>query len=438
MLFNSFDFLLFFPLVCIVYYFIPRKIRWIWLLIASYYFYMSWNPYYALLMALSTAITFLSGIGIDAINKKDQPEHRDIYKKLIVAISFFSNIGILVVFKYSNFILENVNRILTMTGMEVIDRSFDIILPVGISFYTFQALGYTIDAYRGDVEIEHNIFRYALFVSFFPQLVAGPIERSTNLMKQVNAVPNQVRFDGKRIAQGLEMMLYGLFLKMVIADRIAVLVNTVFEKYYLYQSFALATAAVAFGIQIYCDFSSYSTIAIGAAKVLGFHLMENFNTPYFSRSIKEFWRRWHISLSTWFRDYLYIPMGGNRCGKLRKYFNLMCTFLVSGLWHGANWTYIVWGGIHGFYQIIGGETELLKRRLERYFHVKTESVSYKFGQMLCTFLLVDVAWIFFRADNVSDACQYLWRIVTQVDPWALSNGTLYTLGLNITEIHIFI
>lgn len=438
MLFNSFDFLLFFPLVCIVYYFIPRKIRWIWLLIASYYFYMSWNPYYALLMALSTAITFLSGIGIDAINKKDQLEHREIYKKLIVAISFFSNISILVIFKYSNFILENVNRILTMTGMEVIDRSFDIILPVGISFYTFQALGYTIDAYRGDVEIEHNIFRYALFVSFFPQLVAGPIERSTNLMKQVNAVPNQVRFDGKRIAQGLEMMLYGLFLKMVIADRIAVLVNTVFEKYYLYQSFALATAAVAFGIQIYCDFSSYSTIAIGAAKVLGFHLMENFNTPYFSRSIKEFWRRWHISLSTWFRDYLYIPMGGNRCGKLRKYFNLMCTFLVSGLWHGANWTYIVWGGIHGFYQIIGGETELLKRRLERYFHVKTESVSYKFGQMLCTFLLVDVAWIFFRADNVSDACQYLWRIVTQVDPWALSNGTLYTLGLNITEIHIFI
>ena len=257
-------------------------------------------------------------------------------------------------FKYFDFILENINAVLNQVNVTVIHSPFDIILPVGISFYTFQALGYSIDVYRGEIKAEKNFFKYALFVSFFPQLVAGPIERSKNLLQQIDSIEDIKVFNYRRICNGLILMLWGFFLKMVLADRIAVLVNTVFDKYYMYSSFELVVAAVGFAVQIYCDFSSYSTIACGAAEVMGFRFMENFESPYFSLSIKEFWRRWHISLSTWFKDYLYIPLGGNRCSKVRNNVNLMITFLVSGLWHGANWTFIASGeAIHGMYQVIG-------------------------------------------------------------------------------------
>ena len=336
MLFNSTEFIIFFPITLILYWIFPKRYRYICLFIASYTFYMFWNPKYALLMGTSTVITFLSGVLIEKLK----------YKRTVVAFSFIINLAILVFFKYFDFLLQNINIVLSVFNIKLIEKPFDIILPVGISFYTFQALSYTIDVYRGEIKSEKNIIKYALFVSFFPQLVAGPIERSKNLLIQIDNLDKVKRFDYDRITEGLILMLFGYFQKMVIADRAAILVDTVFNSYYEYNSMALILAAVFFAIQIYCDFGSYSLIAIGTAKVMGINLMENFNTPYFARGIKEFWGRWHISLSTWFRDYLYIPLGGNRCSKIRRSFNILVTFLVSGLWHGANFTFIAWGAIH--------------------------------------------------------------------------------------------
>lgn len=303
MQFNSFEFMIFFPIVAVVYFIIPLKIRHVWLLASSYYFYMSWNPKYALLMIISTVITYFSGILMEKVKNTSK-------KKIILVMSLASNLSILAVFKYLNFILDSINFVFHTLNMKAGIPVVDILLPVGISFYTFQALGYSIDVYRNDVCAEHNFIRYALFVSFFPQLVAGPIERSGNLLKQIKNMAEDRMLSYENITSGLTIIIWGLFLKMVIADRAAVLVNTVFDHYYMYGTFELLIAVFSFSIQIYCDFASYSTIAIGAARVLGVRLMENFETPYFSRSIKEFWRRWHISLSTWFRDYLYIPLGG--------------------------------------------------------------------------------------------------------------------------------
>lgn len=325
-----------------------------------------------------------------------------------------------------------------MFGITAINKPFDIILPVGISFYTFQALSYTMDVYQGKIAAEKNFFRYALFVSFFPQLVAGPIERSKNLLKQIDNIENLHLWNYENITHGIILMLYGLFQKMVIADRVSIIVDNVYDSFWLYGSIELIFATILFAVQVYCDFSSYSLIAMGAAKVMGFELMENFNTPYFSRSIKEFWRRWHISLSTWFRDYLFIPLGGSRCSKIRRYRNLMITFLVSGLWHGANWSFIVWGGLHGIYQIIGDLIKPIKNHFNNFFHVKTESFSYKFGQALITFVLVDFAWIFFRMDSFKNSIKFIQFMVIKWNPWVLFNQTLYTLGLNQKEMHILL
>lgn len=362
-------------------------------------------------------------------------------RRWIVAGSFIINLSILVFFKYFDFALDNVNAVLNQFGVGVIEKPFDFVLPVGISFYTFQALSYTVDVYRGDLAPEKNILKYALFVSFFPQLVAGPIERSKNLLIQVNQIDQVDRkklLDYDRITGGLIIMLWGFFQKMVIADRIAVLVDTVFDAWYFYGTVELLLAAAAFSIQIYCDFASYSTIAIGAAKVMGFELMENFNTPYFARSIQDFWRRWHISLSTWFKDYLYIPLGGNRCGRLRRHINIMITFLVSGLWHGASWHFVIWGGIHGLYQVIGAQTRRFRDGLYAKFHTKTDSFSYRFGQVVITCILTTFAWIFFRAESLSQAFDYIKRIFTKQNWWALSDLTIYELGLDITEMNILL
>lgn len=335
MVFNSLQFGLFFPIVVLLYLIMPRKMRCPWLLIASYFFYMGWNPKYAVLILTSTVITWLSGLLMDKASERR--------KKFVVAASFVSNLSILFLFKYFDFMLANANKVLSLLKLTMVEKPFDVLLPVGISFYTFQALSYTMDVYRGTVKPERNFLRYALFVSFFPQLVAGPIERSENLLIQIQELPGKKLWNYDRIASGLILMLWGLFQKMVIADRIAVLVDEIFNNYQMYEWFGLSVGAIAFALQIYCDFASYSTIAIGAARVMDFRLMENFDTPYFAKSIPEFWRRWHISLSTWFRDYLYIPLGGSRCSKWKRYRNLMVTFLVSGLWHGAGWTYVAWG-----------------------------------------------------------------------------------------------
>lgn len=437
MLFNSIDFLIFFPIVTLVYFVLPRRVRYIWLLAASYFFYMCWNPAYIILIFLSTAITYVCGRIIGKLKntagmEEDKQKRR---MKAVVAAGILSNIGILVYFKYTNFLIETLNSILAKFHIAALN-GFDILLPVGISFYIFQALGYLIDVYRGTTKAEHNFLKYGLFVSFFPQLVAGPIERSANLLGQIQEEPSHKLWDYQRVTSGLTLMLWGFFLKVVIADRAAVLVNTVFAGYEGYQMTALATGAVAFAIQLYGDFGGYSMIAIGAAKVLGFQLMENFNTPYFATSVTGFWRRWHISLSTWFRDYVYIPLGGSRCGKLKKYRNLLITFGISGLWHGANWTYVVWGLLQGVYQIVEKELAPLVRKINDKCHTRTDSFGYRFFRGLVTFLLVDLSFIIFRADSLHQAVHYIKRMVLYRDWWSLFNQQVYTLGLDIREMHI--
>lgn len=428
MLFNSFHFLCFFPIVLLIYFIIPRKIRYIWLLACGYYFYMAWNPKYAILIAISTVTTFLSGIFIEKLKRK----------KLVVAFSFIINLGILFFFKYFDFALDSVNYVLSNFNITAINNPFDIILPVGISFYSFQALGYTIDVYRGKLPACKNIFKYALFVSFFPQLVAGPIERSDKLLAEIEDIPNRKGFDIDKVKSGLIIMLWGYFMKMMIADRASVFVDAIFDTYWCRDSISLVAGVTMFAVQIYCDFASYSTIAIGSARVMNIDIMENFDTPYFAMSIKEFWRRWHISLSTWFRDYLYIPLGGNRKGKARKYFNLMLTFLVSGLWHGAAWNFVFWGALHGAYQIIGEMTQKPKEKLIERFDVDKESLSYKFFKILGTFVLVNFGWIFFRSSSISAAFTYVSRIFTRPDPWSLFDKSLFGFGLNSTEMQILI
>ena len=437
MQFNSLHFMIFFPVVLAVYFIVPKKLRYIWLLGASYYFYMSWNAEYAILIAFSTVLTFLCGILIDQFSK-NEGEKWKILQKITLFSGIAINLAILFLYKYTGFALDNINAVLSAFGIDAVEENFSILLPVGISFYTFQALGYVIDVYRKDVAAEYNLFRYALFVSFFPQLVAGPIERSGNLMKQLKEVHTIKLWNYERIVRGAAVMMWGFFLKVIVADRAAAIANNVFENYYAMGTFELVTGVVFFAIQIYCDFASYSTIAQGAAQIMGFTLMDNFDTPYFALSIKEFWRRWHISLSTWFRDYLYIPLGGNRKGTARKYINTMIVFLVSGLWHGADWTYIVWGGLHGAYQVIGAVTKPAKEKLYKKLGFKTQSTSIRLCQMLSTFALTCLAWIFFRADSIGAAFDYIVRMVTHLNPWAITPGVIYNLGLDRQEMNILL
>ncbi len=430
--FNSINFMIFFPVVLALYFVIPKALRQIWLLAASYYFYMSWNARYALLIAASTLITYVSGIAIERYRDSGRTGRR-----LTVLFSCLGiNLGILLFFKYGNFLIASLDRGLELLHIGSVDQRLYFLLPVGISFYTFQALGYTIDVYRGDVRAETNLIRYALFVSFFPQLVAGPIERSKNLLSQMQNIAEIKLWNARRVTSGTILMIWGFFVKMVIADRAAVLVNTVFDNYRMYGSTELVLAAVFFALQIYCDFGSYSLIAIGAAKIMGFELMENFNTPYFACSIRDFWSRWHISLSTWFRDYLYIPLGGNRRGRVRKSVNIMIVFLASGLWHGADWSYVVWGGIHGAYQVIGDYLASFREKCIRKLRVNTACFSWKFLQTTVTFILVVFAWIFFRADSIGDAFHYIRRIWVRPTPWVLFNGEIFTLGLDRPEMNI--
>ena len=441
MLFNSFNFMIFFPIVVLLYFLIPYKLRYLWLLAASYYFYMCWNPKYALLMGLSTLITWISGLLIghenDLLKQRGESAAKGvaIRKKLWVFLSMFSNLSILFFYKYFNFFIENINLALADRGIALLQPQFDVILPVGISFYTFQALSYTMDVYRGEIYTEKNPLKYALFVSFFPQLVAGPIERSKNLLVQISV---RHYFDYERAKEGLVLMLWGFFMKLVIADRAAIIVNMVYENYDHYKGIPLIVATLLFGLQIYCDFASYSAIAIGSAQVMGFRLMDNFRQPYFSRSIAEFWRRWHISLSTWFRDYLYIPLGGNRKGTARKYLNIIIVFVTSGLWHGANWTFVIWGLLHGLFQVIGQITKPLKEKTTDLLGIDRNGAGYKFVQMLITYLLANFAWIFFRAPDLETATGVIENMFAIWNPWYITGGGLYRLGLSEKGIFVLL
>lgn len=392
MLFNSFHFLIFFPVVTILYFVLPHRFRWFLLLLASVYFYMAFVPVYILILAFTIVIDYIAGIYIE----KSQGKKR----KVLLVISLISNIGVLAFFKYFNFINLNITEVLHALGTSNPIPFLSILLPIGLSFHTFQAMSYTIEVYRGKQPAERNFGIYALYVMFYPQLVAGPIERPQNLIHQFY---EEHSFDYERVASGLRLMLWGLFKKAVIADRLAAVADKVFNNTHQFAGPGLVIGIVFFAFQIFCDFSGYSDMAIGAARVMGFRLMKNFDRPYSAKSISELWSRWHISLSTWFRDYLYISLGGSRVSIPRWYFNLFFVFLVSGLWHGANWTFVLWGALHGFYLVFG----LLTKDIRAYF-TRISGLFKLPGlqnalRILIVFSLTSFAWIFFRANSFADA-----------------------------------
>lgn len=391
MLFNSLEYLIFLPIVVLFYNLFGKKFKNIFLLLASLSFYSFWNVKYTFLMLFSIFITYITGIYIE--------KNRGHIKKMKLAVffCFFINLGILFVFKYFNFFADLLNN---FSGKNF-NIAIDVLLPVGISFYTFQALGYTIDVYRKDIRAEENFIDYALFVSFFPQLVAGPIERSVNLLPQIK---NPKKFSYDNLVRGLILFFYGMFLKLIIADRAAILVNEVFGNYKNFSREILIISGILFTLQIYCDFYSYSIMAKGSAKILGIDLMDNFKEPLLSKSITEFWRRWHISLSTWFKDYLYIPLGGNRKGKLRKYFNLILVFLVSGLWHGADLSFVLWGLIHGIFNVLENIFGINKKS-------RRKNILLDSFRRILTFIIVVFAFIYFRAENIHHGNEYLLAII---------------------------
>lgn len=430
MLFNSLSYLVFFPIVVLLYFAIPGKylkLRNLWLLIASYYFYMNWNAAYALLLFASTFVTYLAGLFIERAMEKEAP----VLAKWVLGGSFVINLSILFFYKYINFFIDNCNRILGMAGGKESLPFLDILLPVGISFYIFQALGYTMDVYRKKTKATRNLFRYMLFVSFFPQLVAGPIERSGNLLGQFD---ERHTFEVERVRKGLLLMLWGLFMKIVIADNIAVYINSVYDNYMAYTGVEIILATVLFAFQIYCDFGGYSYLAIGSAKVLGFTLMENFHAPYQAVSVRDFWKRWHISLTGWFRDYLYIPLGGNRKGKIRKYINTFLVFFVSGMWHGAAWSYIIWGALNGVYLIIGEAGAGVRDKIKRRLKVDESRFSYRLGCGLVTFALIDFSWLFFRAGSVGSAVRIMKQIVISLQFPQLFGLAVNRMGFTMQQL----
>lgn len=402
MLFNSYQYVIFLPVVLALYFSIAGRFRWAVLLVASYVFYMAWEPAYAILIFASTVVDYAVGL---QLGRAQRPRVR----LMLLLCSIVVNLGLLFTFKYFNFFRAVVEDVTSLTGASWDLPQLDVLLPVGISFYTFQTLSYTIDVYRGRKEPERHFGMFALYVSFFPQLVAGPIERSSRLLPQLR---QRYAFHYPDAVEGLQLILWGLFKKMVIADSLATVVQTVYASPETYPGPLLALATLCFAYQIYCDFSGYSDIAIGSARLLGVRLMTNFNRPYHARSIQEFWQRWHISLSTWFRDYVYIPLGGNQRAKLRWYLNLMAVFVLSGLWHGANWTFLMWGLVHALLYLAWLMTGGVRRSLVGHGPKAIHSLL----QLALTFVCVNLAWVFFRADSLSDAFYVLGHLH---DGWSL-------------------
>ena len=383
---------------------------------------------YILILGFTIVIDYFAGILLETTEGKK--------RKYWLIASLIANVGVLAIFKYYNFMNDNLSALLNSIGYENQVPRLGILLPIGLSFHTFQAMSYTFEVYRGNQKAERNFGIYSLYVMFYPQLVAGPIERPQNLIHQFY---KKHFFEYNRVVEGLKMMLWGLFMKLVIADRLAIYVNTVYNNADQHTGKTLALATVFFAFQIYCDFAGYSNIAIGAAKVMGFKLMTNFNRPYFSRSISEFWKRWHISLSTWFKDYLYISLGGNRVSIPRWYFNLFIVFAISGLWHGANWTFIIWGALNGFYLVFAIVTEKWRKKFNSFIYLDRAPKIHNFLQILVTFVLACFAWVFFRANNTADAFHILKSILSFngslfIDKATLTYGFIAIAMLLLIEI----
>lgn len=424
MLFNSLQFFVFFIALLFIYYFTPKRFKWLLLLGASYYFYMCWKWEYIFLIIISTLIDYTISINIENTSNR-------IRKKVLLGVSLFANLGLLFYFKYYNFFIDSVNESASFFQSSFAIPLVDVILPVGISFYTFQTLSYTIEVYYGRQQVERHLGKFALYVSYFPQLVAGPIERPQNLIHQLN---NPAPILPTNVVQGLRQILWGLFKKVVVADRLAYFVDIVYNNPESFHGLSLIIATIFFAFQIYCDFSGYSDIAIGVAKIMGVDLMKNFDTPYFSKSVKEFWSRWHISLSTWFRDYVYIPLGGNRTTVNKWVINLFITFLVSGIWHGASWTFVIWGTIHGL--IISLEA----------LNSKKQFIKISFPPLIAniwTFSIVCFAWIFFRANSVGDAFYIIQNLIVFDTSFlqeikVLNASNLYNLALGFPLIILLV
>jgi alginate O-acetyltransferase complex protein AlgI len=428
MLFNSFAFAIFLPTVFILYWLIPRdrlRVQNAFLLLVSYIFYGWWDWRFLTLLFISSLLDFLVGLGLQ---RTAHPAGR----KALLACSLMGNLGLLGFFKYYNFFVDSFVRMLHGFGLEASPHTLHIILPAGISFYTFQTLSYGIDVYRRHMQPITEPIAFFAFVSFFPQLVAGPIERAIDLVPQFTRVRT---FDGDRARDGMRQMLWGLFKKIVIADNLGDSVDAIYRGYAALDGLELGLGTVYFAFQIYCDFSGYSDIAIGSARLFGFELTRNFANPYFSRDIAEFWRRWHISLSTWFRDYLYLPLGGNRGGRVRWLRNILVTFTISGFWHGANWNFIVWGLLHGLYYVPLIFTKSHRRHVDTVAAGRVLPTVRECLQIVTTFCMVLVAWIFFRAASLDEAFRFLVHMCT--NDWlvypAYKSGAVYVAVIVLIE-----
>ena len=402
MSFISIEYIIFFITILLLYFILPQNRRWILLLIASYIFYSFSRVIYVLIIAFSTVIDYFVAKQIDRI-----PSDRKLSRQSLLFLSITANLGVLFIFKYFNFFSQNFYALnpLMNTSDGLLQHS--LMLPVGISFYTFQSMAYTIDVYRGNISVEKNLGIFATYVAFFPQLVAGPIERAGNLLPQFR---QKYILEYSRIVTGLRLILWGVFKKVVIADQLSIYVNATYNQVESYTGLPFIVATLFFTFQIYCDFSGYSDIAIGSAKILGFDLMDNFRQPYFSRSVREFWQRWHISLSTWFRDYLYIPLGGNRVSFIRNLLNLMIVFIISGLWHGANWTFIIWGTLHGIYIVV----ETIYSKVQDSMQNKMPHIPGILQQVI-VFIIISFTWIFFRANTPRESLYIVTNIFNPIE-----------------------
>ncbi|MCI2049216.1 MAG: MBOAT family protein [Lachnospiraceae bacterium] len=431
MQFISYSFLLFFPAVILINFLLPVKVRRIWVLLSSYFFYSCLRPVLGLFLVLVTLIGYFSGLVLGKGRKNSLPAKKQ-HTALVFCVCL--HLALLAVLKYTGMAVSTFSALSSAAGLQTSFSAPGILLPAGISFYMLQSLGYCIDVYRGSIEEEHDLLGFALFVSFFPCVLSGPIERAGHMLPQF-AAPPSFRYENMR--DGLLRMVWGFFLKLVLAGRLAVITDTVFGDPGNYSGGILAAAALLYTFQIYCDFDGYTNIAIGAARVLGYELTENFRAPYLSASVGEFWRRWHISLSYWFRDYLYIPLGGNRRGTLRKYLNILVVFAVSGLWHGAGWTFVFWGALHGLYQVAGFLLRPVRDFFVRLFRIDRGSFSHRLASVALTFFLVSFAWIFFRSPDLKTAFQIV-RGLGSFEPWVLSDGSLYGLGLDAANFNLML
>ncbi len=410
MRFDSVQFFVFFLSVVCVLFFMHKKARLVWLLVCNYYFYMCWNAKSALLLAFITLCTYIAGRVLETAEDEKR-------KKRIVAVCCVASFSFLSLFKYFNFLVDSINGLSGMVGNgKIIGLRMDFLLPIGISFYTFQAVGYVIDVYRGE-KAEHNLIKYAVFVSFFPQLGSGPIERGRNILGQLRELETKKLWDYDRIKNGILLMLWGLFQKIILADRLALYVDTVFGNYQHYGLRVLVTALILYAVQLYCDFDGYTNIACGVAQVMGITLMQNFKRPYFAANIRDLWSRWHISLTSWFRDYLYIPLGGGRKGNFRKQLNVLIVFCVSGLWHGASWNYVIWGALHGLLTVLYNLFSSSEKK-------KNISFSTKLRNGLMTFAFFDFTLLFFRLASLQDVSAVLIQMTRELGDFTAILGVL--------------